>query len=282
MLQVDADGLSEVGPHREINEDSIGAFTPNEAPGSERRGYLYVVADGMGGHQAGEVASATAVATLRDEYFSPSAHSRVEPALRQAVQAANLRVHNLAQRHPEYRSMGTTLTSIALVHNTAYVAHVGDSRAYHWRDGRLRLLTSDHSEAAELVRMRILKPDRVRDHPGRNVLTRTIGTALISRPDFLRQPILAGDRFVLCSDGLWSELEEDELSDVVGSLAPTHACRALIDRVLERGCPDNASIQVVHVLAAEPFEETQPSRLGWLSGMLGRGVTGRGDETVNG
>lgn len=275
MLEVEADGLSETGPHREINEDSLGAFTPTEAPGSERRGYLYVVADGMGGHQAGEVASATAVATLRDEYYSPSAHSRVEPALRQAVQAANLRVHNLAQRNPEYRSMGTTLTSIALVRGTAYIAHVGDSRAYHWREGQLRLLTTDHSEAAELVRMRILKPDRVRDHPGRSVLTRSIGTALISRPDFLRQPLQAGDRFVLCSDGLWSELEEDEIGAVLGQLPPNQACRELMDRVLARGCPDNASVQVVHVLASEPPDETPSSRLGWLSGMLGRGGTRR-------
>lgn len=281
MLQVDADGLSEVGPHREINEDSIGAFTPSEAPGSERRGYLYVVADGMGGHQAGEVASATAVATLRDEYFSPSAHSRIEPALRQAVQAANLRVHNLAQRNPEYRSMGTTLTSIALVRSTAYVAHVGDSRAYHWRDGRLRLLTNDHSEAAELVRMRILNPDKVRDHPGRNVLTRSIGTALISRPDFLRQPLLSGDRFVLCSDGLWSELEEHEIGEIVGSLTPTQACRELIDRVVARGCPDNASVQIMHVMAADPPEQAEPSRLGWLSSMLGRGGSRRDDEAIN-
>jgi protein phosphatase len=273
VLQVEATGLSEAGPHREINEDTIGAFGPGEVPGAERKGYLYVVADGMGGHAAGEVASATAVATLRDEYYSPSSHSRIEPALRQAVQVANLRVHDLAHRHAEYRSMGTTLTTMALVGDCAYLAHVGDSRAYHWRGGQLKLLTSDHSEAAELVRMRILKPDKVRDHPGRSVLTRSIGTVLISRPDFLRQPIATGDRFILCSDGLWSELQDAELAEVVGDCSPADACRELMDRVLARGCPDNASLQVVHIVAVAPEEEPSPSRLGWLSGMLWRGGT---------
>jgi serine/threonine protein phosphatase PrpC len=271
VLLVEATGLSEAGPHREINEDTIGAFIPSEALAVERKGYLYVVADGMGGQLAGEVASATAVSTLRDEYYSPSSHSRVEPALRQAVQAANLRVHDLAHRHAEYRSMGTTLTTVALAGDCAYVAHVGDSRAYHWRRGQLKLLTSDHSEAAELVRMRILRPDRVRDHPGRNVLTRSIGSTLISRPDFLRQPLATGDRFVLCSDGLWSELEDAEIAEIVGDRSSAEACRELIDLVLARGCPDNASVQVVHVLNAAPVEEPAPSRVRWLSGMLGRG-----------
>jgi protein phosphatase len=272
VLQVEATGLSEAGPHRETNEDTIGAFVPGDVPGAERKGYLYVVADGLGGHQAGEVASATAVSTVRDEYYAPAAHSRVEPALRQAVQAANLRIHDLAQRHPEYRSMGTTLTALALVGSCAYIAHIGDCRAYHWRAGRLSLLTSDHSEAAELVRMRILKPDKVRDHPGRSVLTRTLGNSLIPRPDFLRQPIADGDRFVLCSDGVWSEIEDAELAEVVACHAPAAACRALLDLVLERGCPDNASVQVVQVLSVAPIEEPGAARAGWLASVLGRGA----------
>lgn len=270
MLQVEATGRSEAGPHRETNEDFIGAFEPDESSGIERRGYLYVIADGMGGHLAGEVASATAVATLREEYYAPAGHARVEPALRRAVQAANLRVHSLGLRHAEYRSMATTLTSVALVGNCGYIAHVGDSRAYLWRDGQFKLLTSDHSEAAELVRMRILRPDRARDHPGRNVLTRTIGSAMISRPDFIRQPLSPGDRFLLCSDGLWSEVEDVELAEVVGDCSPAEACRALMDLVLARGCPDNASVQVVHVLGVSTDERPTGNRMTWLSGMFGR------------
>jgi PPM family protein phosphatase len=273
MLDVEAAGRTEPGPHRETNEDAIGAFAPGDEPLRERKGFLYVVADGLGGHNAGEVASSTAVQTLSREYFAPASHHRIEPALRQALQAANLRVHNLASKHPEYASMETTLTALALAGAHAYIAHIGDCRVYHWRDGTLTQLTSDHSEAAELVRMRLLKPERVRDHPGRNVLTRTLGSRLIPRPDFLRQPVEVGDRFALCSDGLWSEIEEDELREMLGSEAPpADVCHELMDRVLARDCLDNVSLQVVQVRAVAPDLDAHASRNGWLSGIFQRGA----------
>jgi protein phosphatase len=210
------------------------------------------------------------VARLGEEYYSPSNHTRIEPALRQAVQAANLRIHELTHRHPEYMSMETTLSAIAIAGAQAYVAHIGDTRVYHWRDGRLSQLTSDHSEAAELVRMRILTPDRVRDHPGRNTLTRTLGSRLIPRPDYLRHPVQAGDQFVLCTDGLWSEVEDEEIAEVVGTNPPAAACRELLDRALGRDCLDNVTVQVVRVVA---MGETPPapSRNGWLSSIFQRG-----------
>ena len=271
MLQLEATGLSDAGPNRELNEDAIGLFAPPDGLARERKGHLYVVADGLGGHKAGEVASALAVATLQEEYYSPSNHTRIEPALRQAVQAANLRIHDLAQRNPEYRSMETTLTALAVAGAHAYIAHIGDCRVYLWRDGRLSQLTSDHSEAAELVRLRVLSPERVRDHPGRNVLTRTLGSRLIPRPDYLRQPVQPGDQLVLCSDGLWSEVDEPELAEVLGEHPPAHACRELLDRALARDCADNVSVQVVKVLAVEPQAELAGQRNGWLSGIFQRG-----------
>src|ERR1700694_2778248 len=243
MLELVASGLTDPGPHRETNEASIGCFTPGDPLALQRKGYLYAVADGLGGHLAGEVASSSAVATLGEEYYSPSNHTRIEPALRQAVQKANLRIHELTHRHPEYRSMETTLSALVVAGSQAYVAHIGDTRVYHWRDGRLSQLTSDHSEAAELVRMRVLKPERVRDHPGRNVLTRTLGSRLIPRPDYLRQPVLPGDQFAICSDGLWSEIEENELGEVLADHDPTRACRELVDRALARDCADKGGIQ---------------------------------------
>jgi protein phosphatase len=215
------------------------------------------------------VASSSAVARVGEEYYSPSNHTRIEPALRQAVQAANLRIHELTTRNPEYRSMETTLSAVAIAGAQAYVAHIGDTRVYHWRAGRLTQLTSDHSEAAELVRMRILKPEKARDHPGRNTLTRTLGSRLIPRPDYLRHPIAAGDQFVLCSDGLWSALEDDEIAEVVGSTSPVQACRQLIDYALERDCLDNVTVQVVRVLNVG--EAPAPSRNGWLSSIFQRG-----------
>jgi protein phosphatase len=269
MLELEASGLTDAGPHRETNEDSIGEFAPSDPLALQRKGYLYVVADGLGGHNAGEVASSSAVATLGEEYYSPSNHTRVEPALRQAVQAANLRIHELTHRNPEYRSMETTLSALAIAGAQAYIAHIGDTRIYHWRAGRLSQLTSDHSEAAELVRMRVLKPERVRDHPGRNVLTRTLGSRLIPRPDYLRQPVMAGDQFAMCSDGLWSEIEEVELAQVLAEYDPTQACRELIDRALARDCTDNVSIQVIRVQTiAGATSEAGAARNGWLSSIF--------------
>jgi protein phosphatase len=270
MLELESSGLTDAGPRRETNEDSIGSFAPADQLALQRKGYLYVVADGLGGHNAGEVASSSAVARMGEEYYSPSNHTRIEPALRQAVQAANLRIHELTHRHPEYRSMETTLSAIAMAGAQAYIAHVGDTRIYHWREGRLTQLTSDHSEAAELVRMRILKPEKVRDHPGRNSLTRTLGSRLIPRPDYLRQPVIAGDQFVLCTDGLWSEVEDDEIAEILGSRPPEAACHELLQTALGRECTDNVSVQVVRV-SSLPIEGPESRRNGWLSSIFQRG-----------
>ena len=269
-LELEAGGRTDAGPHRETNEDSIGCFAPPDPHALERKGYLYVVADGLGGHNAGEVASSTAVAMLGEEYYSPSNHTRIEPALRQAVQAANMRILELTHRHPEYRSMETTLSAIAIAGAQAYVAHVGDTRIYHWRSGHLTQLTTDHSEAAELVRMRILKPERVREHPGRNALTRTLGGRLIPRPDYLRQPVQAGDQFAMCSDGLWSEVEDDEIAEVLSAYGPAEACHELLQRALARECRDNVSVQIVRVLSVA-LSTPSMGRNGWLSSIFQRG-----------
>jgi len=118
--------------------------------------------------------------------------------------------------------------------------------------------------------MRILKPERVRDHPGRSTLTRTLGSRLIPRPDYLRQPVVAGDQFVLCSDGLWSEIEDAELGEVLAKHLPAQACRELLERALARDCSDNVSVQVIRVAAVEP-PGPELRRNGWLSGIFQRG-----------
>jgi serine/threonine protein phosphatase PrpC len=270
-MHVDGAWLTDAGRYRTENEDALDACVPSEPLVLRRKGCLYVIADGLGGHAAGEVASATAVETTVREYYSPSSHGRIEPALRNAVQAANLRIHDLALSNPAYRSMETTLTAVALAGANAYVAHVGDSRLYHWRDGRLAQLTHDHSEAAELVRLRVLKPDKVRGHPSRSALTRTVGGRLIVRPDFFRQPLQVGDRFVLCTDGLWTVVEDHEIGRVVAEAEPAAACRALVDMALDRDADDNLSVHVFHVieLGAEP--EGGGSKNGWLSTIFQRG-----------
>lgn len=263
---------SHPGAQRSENEDSTGAHVPEDAALLERKGALFALADGLGGHLAGEVASSLAVSALVAEYYSPSNHARIEPALRQAVQTANLRVFDAAQRRAEHRGMATTLTAVALAGRHAFLAHVGDSRAYHLQDGRLRQLTTDHSEVAELVRMRVLSAERARNHPNRNVLTRSLGSQLLLRPDFHRQPVQPGDELLLCTDGLWSELEDTEMEAILTSHAPQAACQQLIERALDRDCADNVTAQVIRIVAVPPdVEGASGPRAGWLSGIFQRG-----------
>lgn len=268
MIEIEAAALSDPSAFRHTNEDAIAAFAPLDAALLERKGFIYALADGVGGHQGGEVASATAVEAVIAEYYAPSNHSRIEPALKRAFEVANLRVYDLGQADPALRSMQTTLTALVLAGSQAYVAHVGDSRLYHCHEHRMVQVTADHSEVAELIRMRLVSPDRLRDHPRRNVLTRALGGQLIIRPDFLRLPVETGDQFLLCSDGLWSEVQLAEMEAVLAMREPDEACRELVDLALSKPCTDNVSVQVVKVLSTAT-ERNEP-REGFLSGVLQR------------
>jgi protein phosphatase len=270
MIDVIAAGLSETGPYRLNNEDCIGSHVPSDELLRERKGLLYVLADGVGGQLAGEVASATAVGTIIEEYFAPSNHARIEPALRQAVQTANLRIFNQAQANPEQRNMATTVSALALAGGHAYIAHVGDSRIYHWRNGVLTQLTQDHSEVAELIRMRVVSKDRARDHPHRNVLTRVVGAKLILRPDFSRHPIMPDDLFLQCTDGLWAELADEDIATILGDCDPETACRTLVAEAIARDGQDNVSVQVVKVVATGPDPHPDSTRSRWISGLMQR------------
>lgn len=276
MIAILATGRSVSGRVREVNEDSLALVSPEDGAVLERKGHLAAIADGLGGHEAGQVASATAIEGLLGAYYAPSSPSRIEPALQHAVQAANLRVHNLAQREPTYRSMQTTLSCLALVGSSAYVAHVGDSRIYLLRAGTLTRLTDDHSEAAELVRLRLAKPETLAEHPRRNVLTRTIGSQLLLRPDFRRLPVQTGDCFVLCTDGLWSEVSDDEIRLAADDREPEAAAEQLIGLQLDRASLDNATVQVVKVLSVDVESvSTTGEASNWLGGFLSRLVPPR-------
>ncbi len=265
---LEAAGTSHPGLLRPHNEDAIGSHIPSERALLDQKGALFAVADGLGGQAAGEIASATAVEALLAEYYSPRAPHQVEAALKQAMQAANLRVYNLAHgRDDALHGMQTTLTALALAGRLAYIAHVGDSRAYLLRDQTLTQLTGDHSEAAELLRLRLLTPEQARDHPRRSVLTRTIGSQLLLRPDFARVPLAPGDRFILCSDGLWGEVEPDDLRRLAQE-PPEEACRALVELACARGGSDNISVYVIRVVEPGSSAAAPTGRLGRLLASL--------------
>src|SRR5579862_5501145 len=151
MIAILASGRSDPGRTREANEDAFTRVSPEDPVVCERKGHLLAVADGLGGHAAGEVASAATLQGLVEAYFAPTSPSRVEPALQRAMQAANLRVHERARQDPRYHQMQSTLSCIVLAGDSGFIGHVGDSRVYQVRAGQIKQLTNDHSEAAELV-----------------------------------------------------------------------------------------------------------------------------------
>lgn len=217
-----------------------------------RRGVLAVVADGMGGHQGGEVASELAIETVCRAYYQPAAVGSPGELLALALAQANRVIFERAAENEQLRGMGTTCTALVLHGGWGYVAHVGDSRLYLIRDAEIYQITEDHSMVMELVRNGILGPEEARTHPERNLLQRALGRRFdveISGWDH-PIPLQIGDRFVLCSDGLCAVVSDESMRDVVLANDPAEACRLLIELARRRNAPDNVTAGVVRLAAA--------------------------------
>lgn len=232
--------LSDVGRMRSHNEDSVLAQPP-----------LYVVADGLGGHEAGEVASSLAVETLRDH-----APRRGDAnALARAVRAANREVIRAAKEGIGKPGMGTTITAAIVEGGRITLAHVGDSRAYLLHDGRLERLTDDHSMVADMMRRGQLTEDEARRHPNRSVITRALGTDVNMVADTYEIDASIGDRLLLCSDGLSGMLEDGQVEELLGKYKdPGTAGSALIAAANEAGGHDNISVVIVDIDATSTPE----------------------------
>ena len=234
-MRLGAAASTDVGLCRAANEDSF-AMAPEVG--------LYLVADGMGGHRAGQIASQLAsesalraIEALRSTETSPS------EKLRQAVACANREIHQKAERNADLRGMGTTLVAILVENGRVALAHVGDSRAYRIRRGRIRLLTDDHSIVGELLRRQKISEGDAREHPHRHVLTKALGVAPSTQPDLAELTPLPGDTFVLCSDGLTTHLQDGEILEVVEQDRELQkTCDALIASANRRGGLDNITI----------------------------------------
>ncbi len=208
---------TDTGRHRRSNEDAFFARSP-----------LFVVADGMGGAQAGEVASRTAVEVIGDGV--PGGDGSVEDRLRAVVQSANDQIHALSLADEDRAGMGTTLTAVHVGEREITVAHVGDSRCYRMRDGELERLTVDHTLVEELVRQGQLRPDQVGDHPQRSVVTRVLGPEALVRVDSHTFSGRDGDVLLLCSDGLTSMVDE---ATIAATLRDEDSLRAAVVRLVE-------------------------------------------------
>lgn len=235
------------GRERESNEDAVGEFTPLDLAVLAQRGALYVVADGMGGHAAGEVASDYAVQKILHTYYSLPWQGP-EQTLIAALQEANADINAESSRSPERRGMGTTVVAAAVHEGYAVIAHVGDSRAYLLREGLLRPLTRDHSWVAEKLADGTITPEQAIDHPNRNVLTRNLGQRSYVEPDLITQDLVQGDRLLLCTDGLYNALrDEQEIAGHAQRGAAQQAGESLIAAANEAGGPDNIGVAVVGV-----------------------------------
>lgn len=246
--------LSDVGCVRELNEDSGAYIQPDDPEVLAAKGLLILVADGMGGHSAGEVASRMAVEVITRTYYDDGGDP--QSALKKAFREANRAIHKTAENDESKTGMGTTCTALVLQNGTAISAHVGDSRLYLVREGAIYLMTEDHSAVMEMVKAGLISAEQARHHPDKNVILRAMGSHAEVEVTTWQEPfpVRTGDRFLLCSDGLYDLIEDEEIKRVVESQEPRSACESLIALAKERGGHDNISVGIVSLL---PVGESQ-------------------------
>jgi protein phosphatase len=245
---IDVASLSDVGCQRENNEDSCLYWEPAGDEELQRKGRLAVIADGMGGHEGGQEASRLAVETVR-EVYDQGFRDDPQTALLESFVAAHTRIQDYAMRHPIFEGMGTTCTAFVVRGRQLYFAHVGDSRLYLVRDGRISRLTRDHSYVGRLVESGIVRAEDAEKHPQRHILTAALGAGREVAVDAAEEGVAlhAGDDLLLCTDGLWSVVTEEELEMAVSNNAPAECCVALVKLARKRGGPDNITLQVLRV-----------------------------------
>jgi len=243
---------------REANEDAVAWITPQDQAAA--KGSLAIVADGMGGHAAGEIASAIAVEVIQRVYYDLKAP--VPKVLETAFTTANRAILAYAEQHPECRGMGTTCTALAFHDGRAWLGHIGDSRAYLLRNGQIRQLSEDQTLVAQLVSEGAITPEEAASSPVQNVILQALGAKaqiepIIGSDGLALEP---GDVLILCSDGVFNMVDEPTIADVAGRLPPQEACDALIEAALAAGGHDNASLGIFAVQAdaqaKKPMEPT--------------------------
>ena len=248
MPEFESSAISLTGPVREENQDAIRMPDASRPP---EMGQLYGLADGIGGYAHGALASQLAVDTLFETFYTQNAAAArptpVGAALRRGMENANLKIFKTAQQLNAGR-MGTTLTAVHIHRNRLQLAHVGDCRLYLVRNHTAACLTNDHTLVGDLVRMHVLTPDRVRGHYQRSVLTRGVGLAMFINPDLGEFKLEQNDCLVMCSDGVWAMVEDEEIARLAseGGSAASLGQR-LVDLTLSRHSDDNVSVVTIYV-----------------------------------
>ena len=237
---------TDTGVRRSHNQDAHASHLASDNAQWQERGHVFLVADGMGAHAVGELASELAVGIIPHTYQKHVSQVGV-PALRKAFIEANATIHAKGQQNPDFVGMGTTTTALVLRPEGAWVGHVGDSRAYRVRDGQIEQMSFDHSLVWEMARRQGIEPESLQGIPS-NVIIRSLGPEPLVQVDIEGPHALQpGDIFLLCSDGLSGQVSDAEMGAVASCLLPSEACRFLIDLANLRGGPDNITVMIVRV-----------------------------------
>ncbi|MCE5322791.1 Stp1/IreP family PP2C-type Ser/Thr phosphatase [bacterium] len=238
---------TDLGRVRENNEDKFEFFQPDDPDVLAIKGSFYAVADGMGGHNAGQIASELALKTVIKAYYADSSPV-IEESLRASLQQANALIFDAGRAIVERSGMGTTMTALVIRGEEAFIAQVGDSRLYRLRDGKIEQLTEDHSWVNEQVKRGGLSPEEAEMSPFRNVITRSLGNAPNVDVDIYTEELKVGDKFLLCSDGLSGDVKADEMADAMKKSCPSQAAQDLIELALERGGRDNTTVLILEIV----------------------------------
>lgn len=249
---------TDAGCVREANEDSGRHNNPNDTETKQNRGTLTIVADGMGGHASGEVASQMAIELVSFYYYADEENSAPE-ALRKAIQQANLEIYETSLTDEKYYGMGTTIIALVLLKDIGYVAHVGDSRLYRLRDKDLMMMTMDHSQVMEMVKQGIISFEAARNHDDKNVILRAVGTQKVVEVEVSEAfEVQSNDEFLLCSDGLSDMVEDEEINRIWARAKNIHeASESLVERAKENGGHDNVTVAIVRMPAENEIIATR-------------------------
>lgn len=249
--------ISDIGKRRERNEDSCLMAAPNDIDLLDGCGFLFAVADGMGGASAGERASRMALDTFSESYYRGTP-GNLPDRMRSSVEDANASVFNASESDAELHGMGTTLTAMAILGDSAYVGQVGDSRVYLQRtDAPLLQVTEDHSLVAEQVRDGLLSAEEARNHVMKNLITRAIGIKPDVEVDLYGVQLQKGDTLMICSDGLCNFVSDPDIANCLQVKTPRAAARLLVGKALEGGGNDNITVCVIRLIDAPPRRPLQ-------------------------
>jgi protein phosphatase len=253
MLDVQFGEASDFGKVRTNNEDAVGSFIPASRQQARSHGFLFAVADGVGGMDLGEVASAAAIKTVTDEFRTAQAGSMLISLMPRLLQKANSAVHDCSL-DAKYRGkkMATTIVACALRYDQAIVSHVGDSRCYLVRNGTARQITQDHTLVNEQRKMGLINTSEIATSDSRHVLIRSIGPEMFVSPDTVALTVQPGDVIVLCTDGLHDEMSETEIASIVSQKKDASIlAKELVARAVEIDGGDNTTAQVIRVRSVE-------------------------------